>query len=151
MLERFTYFSSTLSKSIVMDDEVNTRLAKASAVFSQLKRNVLNLRGISEATKIKVYQADVLTTLLYGCETWTIYQRHIKKRSHLHTTSLRMIVGITWPKHILNTEDLTQASLPNTYTISMQSQLRWTAVSAWKITASRRKCSPANCLSASTL
>ena len=79
VVEKFTNPGSTLSNSIVMDDEVNVRLAKVSAAFGRLNRNVWNQRGISEVTENKVYQAVVLTTLLYGCETWTTYQRHITK------------------------------------------------------------------------
>ena len=40
VVEKFTDFSSTLSKSIVMDDKVNARLAKVSAAFGYLNRNV---------------------------------------------------------------------------------------------------------------
>ena len=108
-----------------MDEEVNIRLAKASAAFDQLNRNVWNRRDISETTKIKVYRAVVLTTPLYGCETWTTYQRHIKKLNHFHTTCLQKTLGITWQEHILDTEVLTQAFLSSIYTIMMQSQLRW--------------------------
>ena len=86
VVEKFTYLSSTLSKSIVMDDEVNTRLARVSAAFGWLNRNAWNRRGISEATKIKVYRAVILTTLPNGCETWTTYQWHIKKLNRFHTT-----------------------------------------------------------------
>ena len=86
VVEKFTYFGNTLSKSIIMDDGVNTRLAKVSAAFGRLNRHVWNRRGISEATKIKVYRVVVLTTLPYGCEMWSTYQRHIKKLNHFHTT-----------------------------------------------------------------
>ena len=125
MVEKFTYLGSILSKSIVMDDEVNTRLAKTSAAFGLLSRNVWNQRDISEATKIKVYQAVILTILLYGCETWSTYQRHIKKLNHFHTTSLRKIFGITWWKHIPDTKVLPRTSLPSIYSILIQSQLCW--------------------------
>ena len=108
-----------------MDDKVKTRLAKASAAFDRLNRNMWNWRGISEATKIKVYRAVILTTILYGWETWTTYQRHIKKLNHFHVTFLRKILGITLQKHIPNTEVLTLASLPSIYTILIQSQLHW--------------------------
>ena len=125
VVEKFTYLGSTISKSIVVDDEVNTRLTKVSAAFGRLNRNVGNQRGISEATKIKVYQAVVFTTLVYGCETWTTYQWYIKKLNHFHTTCLRKIFGITWQKHIPDTEVLTWASLPSINTILIRSQLRW--------------------------
>ena len=106
-----------------MNVKVNTRLAKASAAFGWLHRNVWNRRGISEATKIKVYRAVVLTTLLYGYDTWTTNQRHIKRLTHFHTTCLGKIFGITW--HSPHTEVLSRAPLPSIYTILMQLQLRW--------------------------
>ena len=40
VVEKFTYLGSTICKSIVMDDKVNTRLAKASAAFGRVNRNV---------------------------------------------------------------------------------------------------------------
>ena len=33
-------------------------------------------RGISIKTKLSIYQAVVLPSLLYGCKTWTCYRRH---------------------------------------------------------------------------
>ena len=68
VIEKFTYLSSILSKSIIMDDEGNTRLTNARAAFGRLNRNMWNWIGILEATKIKENQAVILTILLYGCE-----------------------------------------------------------------------------------
>ena len=124
-VDRFTYLGSTLSRNVVIDDEVNARLAKASAAFGRLHKNVWDRRGITEETKIKVYRAIVLPTLLYGCETWTVYQRHARKLNHYHTTCLRKLLGIKWQDRIPDTEVLTRAGMPSIYTILMQSQLRW--------------------------
>ena len=73
-VDKFTYLGSTLSRGVVIDDEVEARLAKASSAFGRLTSNVWNRRGIMRKTKIKVYRAVVLTTLLYGSETWTVYR-----------------------------------------------------------------------------
>ena len=51
--------------------------------------------------------------------------RLVKKLNDFNLTCLRKILNITWQKHIPNTKVLTRASLPNIYTILMQSQLRW--------------------------
>nr|XP_054755561.1 uncharacterized protein LOC129261526 [Lytechinus pictus] len=91
-------------------------LLKASAAFGRLYKNVWNRRGISTTTKIKVYRAMVLTTLLYGCETWTVYRRHARKLNHFHTTCLRKLLGIKWQDRIPDTEVLTRANLPSIYT-----------------------------------
>ena len=90
--------------------------------FGRLHANVWNRRGISLQTKLNVYRAIVLPTLLYACETWTVYQRHAKKLNHFHTTCLRKLLNIKWQDRIPDTE-LAQADLPSIYTIQMQSQL----------------------------
>ena len=96
LVEKFTYLGSTLSRTVAIDDEINTRLAKASAAFGRLHKNVWDRRGITTETKIKVYKAVVLTTMLYGFESWTVYQRHARTMNHFHGTSLRKLLGIKW-------------------------------------------------------
>ena len=70
MVDKFTYLGSTLSRVVHIDDEVNARIAKASAVFGRLRGSVWDQSGIGLDTKLKVYKAVVLPTLLYACETW---------------------------------------------------------------------------------
>ena len=124
-VNRFTYLGSTLSQNVTIDDEVNVKIARANATFSRLHANVWNRRDISLQTKLKVYRAIVLPTLLYACETWTVYQRHAKKLNHFHTTCLRRLLNIKWQDRIPDAEVLAQADLPSIYTILMQSQLCW--------------------------
>ena len=125
MVDKFTYLGSTLSKTTKIDDEVNTRLAKASVAFGRLHKNVWNRRGITLETKLKVYRAVVLTTLLYGCETWTVYSRHAQKLNHFHTTRLRKLLNIKWQDKIPDTTILIKSNLPSIHTILIKSQLRW--------------------------
>ena len=61
------------------DDEVTAGTAKASVAFGRLRTNVLERNGIRLDTELKVYKAVVLPTILYACEAWTVYQRHVKK------------------------------------------------------------------------
>ena len=65
-----------LSRAVHIDDEITARIAKASVAFGRLRANVWERNGIKLDTKLKVYKAVVLPTLLYACETWTVYQRH---------------------------------------------------------------------------
>ena len=124
-VDKFTYLGSTLSRNVTIDDEVQCRLAKASAAFGRLSQKVWNRRGIRLETKIKVYRAAVLTTLLYGCESWTVYSRHSRKLNHFHTVCLRRIMGIKWQERVPDTEVLERAGLPSIVTVLMQTQLRW--------------------------
>ena len=48
-----------------IDDEVIARTAKASVAFGRLREKVLERNEIRLDTKLKVYKASVLPTLLY--------------------------------------------------------------------------------------
>ncbi|KAL8561349.1 hypothetical protein ACOMHN_040427 [Nucella lapillus] len=65
-VETFTYLGSTLSRNANIDAETSNRISKASSAFGRLREKVLERRGISLKTKLKVYRAVVLTTLLYS-------------------------------------------------------------------------------------
>jgi exonuclease III len=124
-VEHFTYLGSTLSRSANIDAEVNNRVAKASGAFGRLRKTVWERRGIRQQTKVKVYKAVVLTTLLYGCETWTIYRRHEKQLQQFHVRCLRNIFNIRWQDRIPDTEVLERAELPSIITTMRKAQTRW--------------------------
>ena len=69
VVDTFTYLRSTLSRVVHIDDEVNARIAKASAAFGRLRGSIWDRSGISLDTKLKVYRSVVLPTLLHACET----------------------------------------------------------------------------------
>ena len=66
---KFTYLGSTLSRVAHIDDEVNARIAKASAAFGRLCRSIRDRSGIRLDTKLKVYTSVLLPILSYACET----------------------------------------------------------------------------------
>ena len=82
VVDKFTYLGSTLSRTVTIDDEVNNRLAKASAAFGRLRKKCVCVRSISTESKIKVYKTVFLITLPYVSESWTVYKRHPKKLNH---------------------------------------------------------------------
>ena len=109
----------------VKKKNVTNRIAKASATFGGLRHTVWDRRGITLAIKLKVYNTVVLTTLLYACETWTVYSRHARKLRHFQTTRLRKILKIKWQEKIPDTEVLKRANLPSISALLQRSQLRW--------------------------
>ncbi|KAF7248111.1 RNA-directed DNA polymerase from mobile element jockey [Varanus komodoensis] len=124
-VDPFTYLGSTLSRTVTVDIEVNCRIAKASSAFGRLQTKVWDHRGISLATKLKVYQAVVLTTLMCASETWTVYRRHARQLNHFHTTCLRRLLRIRWQDKVPDTEVLSRAGLPSVHTLLMKAQTRW--------------------------
>ena len=126
VVDKFTYLGSTLSRAVHIDDEVTARTAKASVAFGRLRTNVWEGNGIRLDTKLKVYKAVVLPTLLYACETWTVYQRHAKKLNHFHLSCLRKLLKIRWQDKIPDTEVLKKANMQSVHTLLKLAQLRCT-------------------------
>ena len=126
VVDKFTYLGSTLSRVVHIDDEVNARIAKANAAFDRLRGSIWDWSGIRLDKKLKVYRSLVLPTLLYACETWTVYQRHAKRLNHLHTSCLRKLLKIKWQDRIPDTEVLKWAGMQSVHTLLKLAQLRWT-------------------------
>ena len=126
VVDKFTYLGSTLSRVVHIDDEVNARIAKASAAFGRLRGSIWDRSGIRLDTKLKVYRSVVLPTLLYACETWTVCQRHAKRLNHFHTSCLRKLLKIKWQDRIPDTEVLKRAGMQSIHTLLKLAQLRWT-------------------------
>ena len=77
---------------------------------------------------VNIYQQSVIymSTLLYACETWTVYQRHAKRLNHFHLSCLRKLLKIKWQDKIPDTEVLTKAGMQSMHTVLKLAQLRWT-------------------------
>ena len=108
-VDKFTYLGSTLSRNVRIDDEAVLRIAKASAVFGNLREKVWEREGLSMQTKLKVYKAVILPSLLYSCEAWTVYSRHLKSLNSFHLKCLRKILKIRWQDKVPDTEVLHRA------------------------------------------
>ena len=76
-------------------------------------------------TKMEVYQACVLSTLLYGSEAWTLYSRQERRLNVFHLRCLRRILGITWQDRVSNTKVLAQAGIPRMFALLSKRHLRW--------------------------
>ena len=81
--------------------------------------------GITQKAKVAVYRAMVLTSLLYGSETWTCYHRYIKKLDQFHLHCLHRLLDICCEDSVTNQGVLRHGALPDIETLIMQSQLRW--------------------------
>ena len=77
------------------------------------------------ATKMRIYWACVLTTLLYGSESWTPYAHQERRLNVFHMRNLRRILGVRWQDHIRNKDILRRAGVQSIYALLAQRRLRW--------------------------
>ena len=68
---QFTFLGSTITDNLSLDAEINTRIGKAYSTLARLTARVWTSPKLSVKTKMAVYNACVISTLLYGSEAWT--------------------------------------------------------------------------------
>ena len=86
------------------DRDVTARLGKARATFVMLK-NIWASGGINMRTKLRIFNSNVKSVLLHGCETWRTTQTMQQKIQTFFNTCLRRIYKIRRQEKIRN-EDL---------------------------------------------
>lgn len=124
-VSKFAYLGSTISDNAQLDDEVNVRIAKATASFGSLLKRLWLNHDIRLDTKVSVYHATVLTPLLYGSETWTVYRRHIKTLERFHQRCLRRMARIRWQQMIPDTHVLKRCKIKGMEALLTKCRLRW--------------------------
>ena len=107
-VDEFPYLGSLIDKSGRMDVDVDRRVAQASKAFGALRKSVFLDKNLSLATKRRLYNACVLSVLLYGAECWTPLRKHTRKLNTFHHRCIRTILGITnqqqWSERITMVE-----------------------------------------------
>ena len=84
--------------------EVRRRRALAAASFEALKRPLWKRSEISVKTKMRVFNACVMSRLLYGAETWTMYASDLESLEAFQNNCLRRILRSSWMDYITGVE-----------------------------------------------
>ena len=107
-VDKFPYLGSLISNSGRMDVDVDRRIAQASKAFGGLRKAVFSDRNLRLSTKRWVYDACVLSVLLYGAECWVPLRKHVKRLNTFHHRCIRIILGISsrqqWEERITMAE-----------------------------------------------
>ena len=125
-VDSFKYLGSYLIVDCSLDKEIENRVAGASASFGRFRSRVFLNRSLKISTRVRVYNAICLSSLLYGAETLTIYRRHVKILEKYHIGSLRKLLGVTWRDRLTFTEIFSRTGSCSMETLLAQRQLRWT-------------------------
>ena len=108
-VNEFTYLGSKMSTDGDTENEIKTRITKASQAFASL-RNIWKCRNIGVNTKIRLFKSNVISVLLYGSESWKTTKTIIKKLEVFQNRCLRRILKIFWPNTISNRDLHTRTS-----------------------------------------
>ena len=105
----FTYLGSLITTTGGTEEDVEARCRKAQAAFSIL-RPIWRSKFISVQTKIRIFDSNVTSVLLYGSETWRLTKKIIAQLQTFTNRRLRCILGMWWSKKISNEELWQQAN-----------------------------------------
>ena len=81
---------------------------------------------MSIRVKGKIYRAIILSTLLYGADTWTVYRMHVKKLHAFIMGHLRSIMKTRWQDKVTNIKVLKPVGLPSVEDLLTRKNLHWT-------------------------
>lgn len=119
----FTYVGSTITDNLSLDKEINKRIGKAATTLAYLTTRVWTNPKLTVKTKVVVNNACVISTLLYGNETWTMYVKQEKQLNTFNLRSIGCILDICWQDKVTNAEVLSLAGLRSMFTLLRQCRL----------------------------
>ena len=78
VVEKFESLGSTISQDCTLENKVSMHIRKASCTFGSLYWVLWSRKRLKIATKVRLFNSIVISTLLYGRETWVPQAMHLK-------------------------------------------------------------------------
>ena len=128
-MDDFTYLRSNISAENSIQKDISARINKARNSYCSL-RNIWKSNIYSLKTKILLFDSNVISVLLYGCQSWRVSKDDVNKLDVFQTKCLRRTCNIFWPNKISN-EDIYRRT--NSSPISTQIQKRMPQYSIPKV------------------
>lgn len=121
---KFIYLGSVISNDGSCKEDLQNRIAKGQSVFSQL-RKVWENRKIRLRTKLRIFEATVISVVRYGSETWALRRKEEDILDVFQRNCLRTILGIRRRDNVSN-ETLYERSGSNPLSkVIAGERLRW--------------------------
>ena len=106
--------------------EVKRRKALAAATFKSLLKILWKRPEVSVEIKMRIFNASVLSRLLYGAETWVVYAGDLASLEAFQNNCLRRILRIPWMEKVTGVEVRRRCcGQPTIEEILRQRRMRW--------------------------
>ena len=124
-VDSFAYLGSIMNSQLSIEQEIQARIGRAASTFNRLRDRAWLNKHLTLRRKCWIYDCCVVSTLLYGAETWTTYVRHEKRLNAYHLRCLRRIMGINWWDKVTNEEMLKRAGSRSFFQSLKTRRMRW--------------------------
>ena len=125
-VESFVYLGSKVSKDGGAQEDIRLRVGKASGAFNQLNK-VWRSSNIFTKTKVKILKSNVLSVLMFGCESWRMTKNDEKKLDVFLHRCLRRMLRIDWTQHVSNEEVRRRAGIKEVVSETVRRR-RWSFI-----------------------
>ena len=114
----FIYLGETVN------EDIRRRLGHARIAYNKL-RVILNNSQIGRKTKLRLFNSNVISVLLYSCETWKMTKGDEQMIDTFLHKCLRRILRIDWPQRVRNETVGERAGMEEISTIIRRRRWRW--------------------------
>ena len=90
-VEKFKYLGVAFTNDGRQDEELDTRIGKASAVIQSLHNSVVMKREMSKMAKLSIFKTVFFPILTYGHKSWVMTER---VRSQVQASEMRFLQRI---------------------------------------------------------
>ena len=80
----FVYLGGAISESADLDIEIKRRIGAAWASVRKCSSQLYDLRNARLSLKIRLFKAEVMKDMLYGCATWTMRSQDLSSLHNSH-------------------------------------------------------------------
>ena len=89
----FVYLGGAISESADLDIEIKRRIGAAWASVRKYSSQLYDRRNARLSLKIRLFKAEVMEAMLYGCATWTMRSQDFSSLRTAHHKLLLRIIG----------------------------------------------------------
>ena len=124
-VEKSKYLGVAFTSDRRQDEELDTRIGKASAVMRALHYSVVMKRELSKKAKLSIFKTVFVPNLTYGHESWVMTERMRLQVQASEKRFLRRIEGVTLFNKVRSSEIRKSLNIDPLLFRIERSQLRW--------------------------
>ena len=124
-VDKLTYLGSIITNTGDLQPDIKRRIGLATGVMRSLRKPLWRHSSISLETKLRVYQASLLSVLLYGSECWPISTSLCGRLSAFDMQAQQTITDTKWFEYKTNIEVRTLTNRQPIQRYIAQGRLRW--------------------------
>ena len=95
----FVYLGGAISESADLDIDIERRIGVAWASVRKYSSQLYDRRNARLLLKIRLFKAEVMEAMLYGCATWTMRSQDFSSLRTAHDKLLLRIIGFRRKDH----------------------------------------------------